>query len=67
MADIKVTHETTASITFGYGAQAGTIKEFIDQVPPRARIIIKHWKGDQREPEQTTITAKWDPSVTSDG
>ena len=63
MNDPQITQRATASITFGYKAKALGLKKFLENVPESADITVNHYKGDQREPQQTTLTASWDPTA----
>jgi len=57
---VRISRKATAEIKFGYGTPVLELKEFFNVVPDTATIRINHWAGDQRDPEQTTITAEWD-------
>lgn len=53
-AEVRKTTATT--IQFGSGATVGDLIRALEEEPDGARISVKHFNGDQRDPAQTTLT-----------
>lgn len=56
----KIIKEASASITFGYGTNVGTLKDFLSDIPGDAKVSIIHYEGDQREPTMTVLKCQWE-------
>lgn len=51
---------TTASMNVPGSLTAGALRDFAASVPAEARVTIKEYQGDQREPGYVTLTASWE-------
>lgn len=60
MANTTIRKSASATVVFGSGATVRDLLSAFANVPGEAVLSVEHWKGDQREPAQTTITARWD-------
>lgn len=49
----------STTIRFGPGTKVGELMSALSRVPATAVIRVEHFKGDQRESPETTITATW--------
>lgn len=58
----RISTSTSSSLKFGYKVEAWQIKDWLETVPAHASISVNHYKGDQRDPQETTLTATWDPT-----
>lgn len=56
----RIVKTGSMKISFGYGASAVDLKAFFSEVPSEAKVVVDHYKGDQRDPSYTTITATWE-------
>jgi len=53
---------STASMNVPGSLTAGALRDFAASVPAEARVSIKEYQGDQRDPGYVTLTATWDGS-----
>lgn len=61
MSDARIFMSTSSTLRFGVGVEAWQIKNWIDEVPENAKISVDYYEGDQRDPQETTLTATWNP------
>lgn len=65
MSEARISTSHSSTLRFGVGVEAWQIKDWLDSVPDHSKISVSHYKGDQREPQETTLTATWNPKEST--
>lgn len=58
----RVSRTTSSTFRFGHSCEAWQVKDWFETIPDHAKISADHYKGDQRDPAETTFSATWDPT-----